>query len=154
MGEVLHKKPPAPREAFRHTDVLQGEFWRHVPAYREIDEKTFLDHLWQQKHSVKTADELLRTIEGLATPEFIADARTAFERAPMAVRVSPYAISLIDWTDPYNDPIRTQFIPLASKLLPDHPRLTLDSLHEQDDAPVPGLVHRYVDKALFLPLNT
>ena len=32
--------------------------------------------------------------------------------------------------------------------------LTLDSLHEQDDSPVPGLVHRYVDKALFLPLNT
>ncbi|MDP9018405.1 MAG: KamA family radical SAM protein, partial [Candidatus Eremiobacteraeota bacterium] len=67
--------------------------------------------------------------------------------------VSPYAISLIDWNDPYNDPIRTQFIPVASKLLHDHPRLTLDSLHEQDDSPVPGLVHRYVDKALFLPLN-
>ena len=28
----------------------------------------------------------------------------------------------------------------------------LDSLHEQADSPVPGLVHRYVDKALFLPL--
>jgi lysine 2,3-aminomutase len=70
----------------------------------------------------------------------------------MAVRVSPYAISLIDWNDPYGDPIRTQFIPLASRLLSDHPRLTLDSLHEQDDSPVPGLVHRYVDKALFLPL--
>ncbi len=71
----------------------------------------------------------------------------------MAVRVSPYAIALIDWNDPVNDPIRRQFIPLASTLLPDHPRLTLDSLHEQEDSPVPGLVHRYVDKALFLPLN-
>ncbi len=72
----------------------------------------------------------------------------------MAVRVSPYALALIDWKDPVNDPIRRQFVPLASALLPDHPRLTLDSLHEQDDSPVPGLVHRYVDKALFLPLNT
>src|SRR6185503_13930855 len=63
------------------------------------------------------------------------------------------AISLIDWNDPINDPIRRQFVPVASSLLPDHPRLTLDSLHEQDDSPVPGLVHRYVDKALFLPLN-
>ena len=71
----------------------------------------------------------------------------------MAVRVSPYAISLIDWNDPIDDPIRRQFIPLASTALPDHPRLTLDSLHEQEDSPVPGLVHRYVDKALFLPLN-
>jgi lysine 2,3-aminomutase len=27
-------------------------------------------------------------------------------------------------------------------------------LHELEDSPVPGLTHRYVDKALFLPLNT
>ena len=39
-------------------------------------------------------------------------------------------------------------------LLPDHPKLTLDSLHEQADAPVPGLTHRYPDKALFLTLDT
>ena len=49
----------------------------------------------------------------------------------MAVRVSPYMLSLIDWNDPYNDPIRRQFIPLKSGMHPDHPRLTLDSLHEQ-----------------------
>ena len=153
MTPITHKKPPAAAEAFEHTKMLQGEFWHHIPAYREIDEQTFLDHLWQQKQSVKTAEELLNTIGGVASSEFIDDARKGFERAPMAVRVSPYAIALIDWNDPYNDPIRTQFIPLASKLLSDHPRLTLDSLHEQDDSPVPGLVHRYVDKALFLPLN-
>lgn len=33
---------------------------------------------------------------------------------------------------------------------PDHPKLTLDSLHEIEDSPVKGLVHRYPDKALFL----
>ena len=32
--------------------------------------------------------------------------------------------------------------------------LTLDSLHEQGDAPVSGLTHRYPDKALFLVLDT
>jgi lysine 2,3-aminomutase len=72
----------------------------------------------------------------------------------MSVRVSPYMIASVDWTRPYSDPIRTQFLPVASKLRPDHPRLTLDSLHELEDSPVPGLTHRYVDKALFLPLNT
>ena len=36
--------------------------------------------------------------------------------------------------------------------LPDHPKLTFDSLSEQEDSPTPGLVHRYFDKALFLPL--
>ena len=43
---------------------------------------------------------------------------------------------------------------MGSPLLPDHPKLDLDSLHEQADAPVPGLTHRYPDKALFLALDT
>jgi lysine 2,3-aminomutase len=43
---------------------------------------------------------------------------------------------------------------MGSRLQPDHPMLTLDSLHERADAPVPGLTHRYPDKALFLPLDT
>ncbi len=154
MNEIVHKKPPVAPESLEYKNLRQGEFWRHVPAYSEVDEATFLDHLWQQKNAIKTPAELLETIKDLASPEFIKDAEAGFHRAPMAVRVSPYALSLINWNDPYNDPIRRQFIPVASTLLPDHPRLTLDSLHEQDDSPVPGLVHRYVDKALFLPLNT
>ena len=154
MNEIKHLKPPASPEQFEYKNLKQGEFWRHIPAYKDVDEATFLDHLWQQKNAVKTPQELLDTIKEICSPEFFADVEAGFKRAPMAVRVSPYALSLIDWSDPVNDPIRRQFVPLNSTLLPDHPRLTLDSLHEQDDSPVPGLVHRYVDKALFLPLNT
>ncbi|HEY5095918.1 MAG TPA: KamA family radical SAM protein [Candidatus Eremiobacteraceae bacterium] len=150
---IVALKPPAGLDAFEHKNLPQGEFWRHIPAYKDVDEKTFLDHIWQGRHSVKTPEELIGTIQELASASFIEDARAGFHRAPMQVRVSPYMIALIDWTDPVNDPIRTQFIPLASRLLPDHPQLSLDSLHEQEDAPVPGLTHRYVDKALFLPLN-
>lgn len=154
MTEIAHLKPAALPATFEFANLKQGEFWRHIPAYKEIDESTFLDHLWQQKSAVKSADELLATIKDVCSEEFFSDAAAGFSQAPMAVRVSPYAIALIDWNDPVNDPIRRQFVPLASTLLPDHPRLTLDSLHEQSDSPVPGLVHRYVDKALFLPLNT
>ena len=39
---------------------------------------------------------------------------------------------------------------MASELEPDHPCLSVDSLHERDTSPVSGLVHRYHDKALFL----
>jgi lysine 2,3-aminomutase len=62
-------------------------------------------------------------------------------------------LSLIDWNDPYNDPLRIQFIPINSGFKADHPKLTLDSLGEQNDSPVDGLVHRYADKVLFLPLD-
>ena len=147
-------KPPAGPEAFEHRNLLQGEFWRAIPAYKDVDEATFLNHLWQYQKSAKTPDELHNTVQELAPPAFMEDLRAGFHKAPMNVRISPYMISLIDWSRPYEDPIRTQFIPLASRLLPDHPKLSLDSLHEQEDAPLPGLTHRYVDKALFLPINT
>ncbi len=149
-----HVKPPVDPAELEHRNLRQGEFWRAVPAYEEVDEATFLDHIWQGRKSVKTAEELFETIGEIVDPTFLEDAKEGFRRAPMAVRVSPYMIASIDWTRPYEDPIRRQFIPVASKLLPDHPRLTLDSLHEQDDAPVQGLTHRYVDKVLFLPLQT
>jgi lysine 2,3-aminomutase len=149
-----HVKPPVDPALLEHRNLRQGEFWRAVPAYEHVDEATFLDHIWQGRHSVKTAEELFETIGRIVDPTFLEDAREGFRLAPMAVRVSPYALASIDWTRPYEDPIRRQFIPVASRLLPDHPQLTLDSLHEQEDAPVQGLTHRYVDKALFLPLQT
>jgi lysine 2,3-aminomutase len=152
---VLHHRKPAVDPAeLEHRNLRQGEFWRAIPKYAEIDELTFLDHIWQGKNSVKTTEELFEAIGDEVDPTFIEDAKEGFRRAPMAVRVSPYMIAAIDWTRPYEDPIRRQFIPVASQLLPDHPRLTLDSLHEQDDMPVQGLTHRYPDKALFLPLQT
>ena len=149
-----HRKPPVDPAELEHRNLRQGEFWRAIPKYAHVDEDTFLDHIWQGKNSVKTTEELFEAIGDEVDPTFIEDAKEGFRRAPMAVRVSPYMIAAIDWTRPYEDPIRRQFIPVASQLLPDHPRLTLDSLHEQDDMPVQGLTHRYPDKALFLPLQT
>jgi lysine 2,3-aminomutase len=81
---------------------------------------------------------------------FISDVAAGMQRAPMATRLTPHILALIAWDKPYSDPIRRQFIPLASSLQPDHPRLQLDSLHESRDSPVKGLVHRYPDKVLFL----
>ena len=72
----------------------------------------------------------------------------------MSVRLTPHILSIVDWTDPINDPIRRQFIPLKSMMQEGHAALTLDSLHETDDSPVDGLVHRYPDKALFLGTHT
>jgi len=72
----------------------------------------------------------------------------------MSIRLTPYLVSLIDWDNPEDDPIRKQFLPMGSSTRPDHPELHLDSLHEQADSVVPGLTHRYPDRALFLTLDT
>jgi len=152
---VAHRvKPPAAAGSRAHLDLREGAFWQAIPAYKDIDQATFLDYKWQGKHSITRIDKLLQALEGLAPPGFIADAEAGFAHSPMSVRVSPYLMSLIDWSNPYEDPLRRQFIPLGSALRADHPELVLDSLGEQGDMPVPGLTHRYPDKALFLALDT
>src|SRR5882724_5845416 len=152
--DVVSLKPAVDPASLVHGKLLLGAFWQKVPAYANISEDTFLDHSWQSKNSITRVEKLLESLRGVVSEEFIKDASVGFQRAPMSVRVTPYIMSLIDWANPYTDPLRIQFIPLGSRLLPDHPKLGLDSLHEQADAPVPGLTHRYTDKALFLPLNT
>ena len=152
--EFPKARPPAPPEATAHRDLLSGDFWRRIPAFREVTEEQFLDHRWQMKNTITKVDKLLDKVQGLVSEKFLADCEEGFRIAPMAVRVSPYMLSLIDWENPYDDPLRRQFLPVASTRLPDHPKLTFDSLGEQADAPVPGLTHRYPDKALFLALDT
>jgi lysine 2,3-aminomutase len=64
------------------------------------------------------------------------------------VGITPYFISLID-PDDFNDPLRKQVIPTAAETAP-HDGLWKDSLAEEAQSPVPGLVHRYPDRALML----
>jgi lysine 2,3-aminomutase len=152
--EVESNKPPVPAAKLAHARFDEGEFWRDVPAYRDIDAETFLDHKWQARQSVTSPGRLRKAVEGYASAEFLDDVEEGFKRAAMAMRVSPYLLSLVDWANPYNCPIRAQFIPAGKRLLEDHPKQDLDTLHEQADSPTPGLTHRYIDKALFLPINT
>lgn len=81
---------------------------------------------------------------------FIKDVIEGIALAPMSIRLTPHILASINWNDPLRDPLSRQFIPKKSTFQPDHPKLELDSLHESDDAPVEGLVHRYTDKCLFL----
>jgi hypothetical protein len=118
--------------------------------------------------SPKALYELLRTVlpdtippgidstpvmcyDDIHTPDdFIARVKEGVRRAPMAIRLSPHILSVINWSDPLNDPVHRQFVPLAHPLKIDHPMATLDSLQENQFSPVSGLVHRYPDRALFL----
>lgn len=110
--------------------------------------------MWQARNSISKPEQLQALLGVRADPAFIEDLIAGVRRATMSLRVSPYILSLIDWGNTYSDPLCLQFLPLASRQLPDHPCIGLDSLHEQEHSPVPGLVHRYPDKALLLPVTT
>jgi lysine 2,3-aminomutase len=153
VPQVKASRPPVDASAFAYRELRNDEFWRKVPAFAEVSRETFLDHLWQAKHSVTKVSKLREVLGDRVSPAFFEDVELGIKHAPMSLRVSPYILGLINWDDPYSDPLRLQFLPLGSRLLPDHPKLDLDSLHEMEDAPTPGLTHRYPDKALFLPLD-
>ncbi|HLP87990.1 MAG TPA: KamA family radical SAM protein [Nostocaceae cyanobacterium] len=138
----------------KHRELQEGEFWRKIPAFTQVSQDEFFNYKWQIKNSISNLTKLIETIKDIVSNDFILAISKGFDLAPMSVRVTPYLLSLVDWNDPGNDPICKQFIPLGNQLIEDHPMLTLDSLNEQQDSPVPGLTHRYSDKALFLALNS
>lgn len=134
-----------------HRTLRRDEFWRDVPAYEKATSAEFGDHKWQQRHTVTSVKQLRETLGSRVTEAFFEDLEAGIAHAPMALRISPYLLALIDWSAPMADPIRTQFLPLRSQQQADHPMLRFDSLNEREDSPVAGLTHRYPDKALFLP---
>ena len=143
-----------PRDSLEHRKLRDDHFWRQIPAFADIDVDTFLDHKWQAQNSVTKPTQLFELVSELVPAGFLDDVAEGFRRATMNMRVSPYILGLIDWAKAYDDPLRTQFVPVASRMLPDHPKTHLDSQFERADSPVPGLTHRYPDKAVFLTLDT
>jgi lysine 2,3-aminomutase len=137
-----------------HARFDEGEFWRTISSYSGLSAETFLDPEWQGRHSVRSIEDLAAVVGQDLTPEIEADARAALARAPMSVRLTPYIVALIDWRSPRSDPLRRQFLPLGSEQEPDHPAARLDSLAEQSHSPVPGLIRRYPDRVLFMPLTS
>ncbi|KAL9619441.1 MAG: hypothetical protein Q9160_005952 [Pyrenula sp. 1 TL-2023] len=150
----------------------QDPSWRRIPQWENVSDTEYLDYKWQMNNSIYNARQLYTFLEGvlprnipsrtgqthaphsyyrmITASNFLDDIKDGAERSPMSIRLTPHILSLIDWTNPLNDPLLRQFVPLGSQIAPDHPRLRLDSLDETADSPVKGLVHRYTNKALFL----
>ena len=137
-----------------HRTFCDDEFWRTIPAWSEISRDEFGTYLWQARNSITSLKQVKQVLGDKLSDELMADIEAGLHIAPMNIRITPYIFSLIDWDNPVDDPLRKQFLPLSSQMLPDHPFYLADSLSEDIDSPVPMLTHRYPDKVLFLPLTT
>lgn len=120
-------------------DWFEGQgYWQHIP------ESEWNDWTWQLKNRLTSVEQLEQFIE--LTPEERAGCYFADKKLSLAI--IPYFFNLIDPRDP-NCPVRKQVIPRAGEM-----QLStgeeLDSLGEDAHSPVPGLVHRYPDRVLFL----
>jgi predicted DNA-binding transcriptional regulator YafY len=65
-----HRRQEAPGRPVhaRHRTLRRGPFWQKIPAYRSVDEATFLDHNWQAKNSITKVAKLVETIQGSSPP--------------------------------------------------------------------------------------
>jgi lysine 2,3-aminomutase len=145
---------PFNTEGLAHRDLRTDPFWQQIPAYSQLSATEFNDHRFQSRNCITSIRKLNEVMGDRLYSAFYEDVSKGVLRSTMSLRISPYILSLIDWNDPQDDPLRKQFLPMASQFQPDHPELALDSLSEQDDSPVSGLTHRYADRALFLALDT
>jgi lysine 2,3-aminomutase len=95
---------------------------------------------WQHeiKNSITTSAELARELE-------CTEAEVAAVSARYPLRVSPYYLDLIKKS---GMPLYRQAVPDLREL--DDPQGMIDPLGEETLSPVPNLVHKYPDRALFL----
>ncbi|MBK7093650.1 MAG: lysine 2,3-aminomutase [Saprospiraceae bacterium] len=112
--------------------------------FPDATDEQWNDWKWQVKHRIETFEELRKFIKLTDAEE--EGVKKSLETLRMAI--TPYYLSIIDLKDP-DCPIRKQAIPSVMELHLSKADL-LDPLHEDEDAPVPGLTHRYPDRVLFL----
>ena len=127
------KRPVSPtRNAFRK---------RFYPG---VSAREWNDWRWQLRNRIRDLDALERLID------LTDDEREAVSRRQGALPVgfTPYYASLISRADP-SDPIRKTMIPVQAEFVRSPGEMD-DPLGEDPRSPVPGLVHTYPDKVLFL----
>ncbi|MDX2084765.1 MAG: KamA family radical SAM protein [Candidatus Melainabacteria bacterium] len=106
------------------------------------------DWKWQFRQRIKTVDALRQYLP--LSPE----EEMAFHRGGINLpfAITPYYLDLICPNNP-NDPIRKTVVPLAAEFITS-PHEYADPCGEDGASPVPGLVHRYPDRVLFLVNET
>ncbi len=106
------------------------------------------DWRWQMRARIRNLDELARIFR-LSEDEYAAVSR---HRGALPVGITPYYASLMGLTDA-SEPLRRTHIMTGGEYLKG-PGEDDDPLSEDHDTVVPGLVHRYPDRVLFLTTGT
>lgn len=122
-------------------------FRSHAPGYwagRRVSEADWNNHVWQLKNRVTSLAQLEEHLE-LSQEE---RSGVILSGTKLAMAITPHFFNLIDRENP-DCPIRRQVIPRVEETLYS-PYEMADPCGEDAHMPVPGLVHRYPDRVLFL----
>jgi lysine 2,3-aminomutase len=130
LGPTASSESPA--RAFRK------RFFPHTPL------KEWNDWHWQLRNRIGDAETLGRMIR------LSEDERHAIsgQGGVLPLAITPYYASLLDPWNP-QQALRRSVVPTVHEHFRDSGEAE-DPLHEDEDSPVPGIVHRYPDRVLFL----
>jgi lysine 2,3-aminomutase len=110
----------------------------------DVADSDWNDYRWQLKHRVSTLSDL----ESRMTLTDEERAGVLLAGTKLAMSITPHFFQLIDRNDP-DCPIRRQVIPRVEEAWTAQEEMA-DPCGEDSHMPVPGLVHRYPDRVLFL----
>jgi lysine 2,3-aminomutase len=134
--------PLAPTQS-EHVIGAAAESFRkqHYPTTSAAE---WSDWRWQLRNRIRNLQGLERVFD------LNAEERSAVQRLGdrLPVGITPYYASLIAAGNP-GDPLRRTMVPVMDEFSVS-PSEAEDPLNEDGDMPVPGLVHRYPDRVLFL----
>ena len=122
-------------------------FVSHAPGYWQgsnVPEADWNSSVWQLKNRITSLAQLEQHLN--LTREERAGVLLSGDK--LALAITPHYFNLIDKDDP-DCPIRRQVVPRIEETL-DDPAEMSDPCGEDSHMPVPGLVHRYPDRVLFL----
>lgn len=125
-------------------DRLTGFHPSEMDLWPDASREQWQDYRWQLKNRVSSLSALESRME--LSQEERAGVLLAGQK--LAMSITPHFFQLIDRNDP-DCPIRRQVIPRIEEAW-SAPEEMADPCGEDRHMPVPGLVHRYPDRVLFL----
>lgn len=126
---------------------LKKKFISHAPGYwadSSVTDEEWNSYTWQLKNRVTSLAGLEKHLN-LSEEE---RSGVILSGSKLAMAITPHFFNLIDRDDP-DCPIRRQIIPRVEETWISEYEMA-DPCGEDSHMPVPGLVHRYPDRVLFL----
>ena len=140
----LTSAPTDPQHMHDTPTLPEKEFRSHAPGYwyeKNISAADWNNAAWHRITTLKQLEEHLTLAEEERAGVLLSGNK-------LAMAITPHYFNLMDAEDP-NCPIRRQVIPRIEETWEDPDEMS-DPCGEDSHMPVPGLVHRYPDRVLFL----
>lgn len=125
------------------TEKSKTQIFRET-FYPNVNDIHWNDWKWQLSNRIRTKESLMKILN-LSDKEI--NAFSDIEKC-FPLSITPYYASLLD-RDNAENPIRKAVVPVVDEHLVSEDESD-DHLNETKDSPVPGIVHRYPDRVLFL----